>query len=393
LNANTLVRILKEVVNLLEGDLCLLIEMINQFLTNINPANCYISFIFDVNSLIMKKSRPNAYIYPITSRSGGIPNPYIRHCIDALEKDFNFLNRFKPSKTGIFDLVMYFSRIDVIFLNWPEEIPGRKGALFQVLFFILVVYYFKLRSVKIVWTLHNRASHYEVGRKLKSFINRFIARKADYIITHSQEGIVLANELSCNNAKKIVFIHHPVLPLKAGMSLKQKNYDLLIWGTIAPYKGVDSFLDFASKSDLKNYKILIAGKITKEWLKPGIYAHRSDKIEIIDDYISGEDLDSYIAQSRIILFTYAKTSILSSGALMDTLIHTPAIIGPDFGAFKELAEMGLIYTYRDFEHLNQLVPMVLSNQKNKAEKIRAFCESNTWPNFGRFIHKTLYPDH
>lgn len=337
----------------------------------------------------MKDCRPRAYIYPITSRSGGIPNPYIGHCIEALEEDFNILNRLKPSKTGIFDLILYFNKLDYIFLNWPEEIPGRKGDLIQVVFFMMMITWFRISRVKIVWTLHNKASHYEVRKRLKKYIIRFIARNANLIITHSREGVDLARELSGFQTKPVLFMHHPVLPLKPDHHLVEKTWDLLIWGTVAPYKGVDAFLEYVSQSDLRRYKILIAGKITKDWLKPALYKHRSDRVEIIDDYISAEALDLYIARSRIILFTYAQSSVLSSGVLMDTLIYKPVIIGPDFGAFKELAEIGLIYTYRDFNHLNELVPEVLASTADKSEKIREFCENHSWKDYSTFIRKTL----
>ena len=107
----------------------------------------------------MQRVRRKAYIYPITARDGGIVNPYIYHFIEALEDEFEFLNRDKPSYSGIFDLLKYFTKIRYLFLNWPEDIPGKKGGVIQLVFFVVLILFFKLKKVKIVWTLHNRESH------------------------------------------------------------------------------------------------------------------------------------------------------------------------------------------------------------------------------------------
>jgi glycosyltransferase involved in cell wall biosynthesis len=304
--------------------------------------------------------------------------------MQALEKDFYFVNQQKPSTTGILDLALYLNRIEVLFLNWPEEIPGRKGDIWQVAFFVCALVYCKIRGIKIIWTLHNRESHYEVRKKMKRFLVRFVARKAYEIITHSKEGIEVARKLAPGRAKPAHFIHHPVMPVK-DLPRTEKKFDLLIWGTIAPYKGVDVFLDYVKRSDLSKYSLLIVGRITKEWQRPLIHAHQSTRVVIVDSYISLDNLEQYIAQSRIVLFTYAHASILSSGALMDTLIYYPAIIGPDSGTFRELAALGLIDTYKDFDDLTRIVPEVLKRSESPTEAIKAFCIENTWEKFGAYM--------
>jgi glycosyltransferase involved in cell wall biosynthesis len=337
----------------------------------------------------MNDKQFNSYIYPLSAMEG-ISNPYIHHFIGALENNFNFLNRHKPTTTGIFDLIKYFNKIRFIFLNWIEDLPIKKGGTIQVWFLICSIYYFKIRKVKVIYTLHNKESHHEKRVKLSEFLYQFLAQKADYIITHSKEGVELARKLSNNKrTDRIIFFHHPVLPLKKISPPLTKEYDILLWGTVAPYKGIEHFLDFIKNSELSDLRILIAGKITRSWLREKIYSFQNERIKIIDRYISYEERENYILQSKIVLFTYTETSILSSGALMDTLVYAPVIAGPDVGSFRDLAEEGLIFTYKDFENLKALLPTLLSIKRSETEKIRTFCAENSWEEFGRFLSKRL----
>ncbi len=337
----------------------------------------------------MKSGRLRAYMYPLTSRGGVMVNPYINHFIEALDDKFEFINRLKPADSGVFDLLKYFNRIDYIFLNWPEEIPGKKGGVVQSIFLILLLNYFKIRKIKIVWTLHNRESHYDVRMKLKSYIYKYVAKKADFIITHSGEGVSYAKTLTEHQKKEILFFHHPVPAPVDIPSLRPKKYDVLIWGTVAPYKGVDSFLEYMHEHKIDDLQILIVGKIVRDYLKEKLFSFRSKRTDIIDDYLSHEELAKYIVQSRVVLFTYNPSSVLSSGALMDTLVFAPIILGPDFGAFKDLREEGLIYTYTDFKDLFEKIHNLIENKENKISSIQSFCEKNSWSNFGKALSEAL----
>ena len=336
----------------------------------------------------MKGIKYNAYIYPVVLRNGSMVNPYIHHFINALESRFEFLNKNYQAKSGFFDVIKYAGKLDYIFLNWPEEVPERKGGMFQALFYIFLIRFLKQRRVKIIWTLHNKESHIENKVRIKEYLRKFTARNADFIITHAEEGVAIVEKLSKPNRPKIKFFHHPVLPyikLKPG---NEKFYDILIWGMITPYKGVDQFLSFIHQENLNQLKILVAGKIADPDYKNKIMCFTNDKIKMIDQYISTDDLEIYMSQSRAVLFTYLEYSILSSGALMDTLRYAPLIIGPDFGAFRDLKGEGLIVTYRDYGELKRILTKELSRKPDN-NKIYRFIEKNSWTNFGLDVYSFI----
>ena len=64
------------------------------------------------------------------------------------------------------------------------------------------------------------------------------------ILTHSEEGITFGEENYPEYAHKIKYLIHPLKEIIQVKEEKTKKYDLLIWGSIYPYKGVVDFLSF-----------------------------------------------------------------------------------------------------------------------------------------------------
>ncbi len=332
--------------------------------------------------------RFKAYIYPFTSRNGGMVNPYIRHVVDALKERIDFVNGDAPSRSGLFDILRYLREMDLFFLNWPEEILEKKGGILQAVFFVALIRLLKLKKVKICWTFHNKESHNKNKARLKHYIRNFTAIHADYIITHASEGIDELRRFPGPVKARIRFFHHPVLPPVSLKNPDKTRWDLLIWGMVIPYKGIDLFLDFLSKEKISHLKVLVAGKIAGDAAyREKMLSYRSPQVEITDEFAAAGQLEGYIAGSKAVLFTYLGYSVLSSGALMDTLRYAPLIIGPDSGAFKDLGNEGLIVTYRDFSHLMSLLkdPGPLPD---KAKIIR-FAAENSWENFGNSVYNFI----
>ena len=120
-----------------------------------------------------------------------------------------------------------------------------------MMFLISLFYYFKFKGIKTVLTVHNRISHEGTNLKVKSKLIKFLLRNCDYLIVHAKEGIGFAREFSGRDDLKIIFRHHPVtnefLPASP-----DKVIDILIWGRISPYKGIDKFLELLYDKRMEN---------------------------------------------------------------------------------------------------------------------------------------------
>lgn len=326
-----------------------------------------------------------AYIYPNSTKKKEVSNPYMKDFINSLSGYFVFVNREKPSASGIFDLRKYISRIDFIFLNWIEDLPDKKYGVFQSIFFLITIYVMKLKKIRIFYVLHNKESHYATHSFLKRKIKKAVLKNADYVVCHSSEGL----KLNGFGKKNIKYIPHPFQGYFKGNDAL-KEYDILIWGSIRPYKGIDSYLSYLeSKNYLNRYKTLIVGKIFPPEYEQELMKYRSEKIRIENKYIDDSVLNELIAKSGIILFTYNEKSVLSSGALVYSLSRGALVIGPDTGSFHDLKTEGIIDVFENYDELISRIEYHLNHPNLNTRKIEEFVKHNSWQSFGKEIGSWL----
>lgn len=330
--------------------------------------------------------RKNIYLYPNSARGKeAIPNPYIRNMVDSLNKYYRFVNRANPSSIGIFDSIKYFRKTDYFMLHWIENLPDKKNGVAQSFYFIFFLLLIKISGKKLIWTMHNRLSHFISHLILKKLLFKFLVRSSNYIITHSSDGINYLKNLRYKRLEKVKYIPHPIIK-KEILQTKTKVYDVLIWGTIIAYKGIDSFLELLKeKNVLDKLKILIIGKAHSNEYFDSLLKYSSNSTIIKNQYIPEEELKELISLSKCVLFPYKEESVLSSGALIDTLCYGATIIGPCSGAFKDLEQESLVTTYKNNE---ELIDLLVHPDKHKIpdeQKINAFIIENSWENYATKI--------
>ena len=330
------------------------------------------------------------YIYPISSRAEniGFNNPYIDDLIKSLGHYYEIINKDKPSRYGIFDFLKYIGKTNYFFFNWIEKLPENKGGTVQVIFLLLLFPIIKLFNIKVVWTMHNKLAHSTEHIFLKKVIFKTMLRKANFIFTHSNEGSSYGTSINHRSGEKIHYLPHPVKDRRIKVKEPLMN-DILIWGTISPFKGIDKFLEYLkSKNLLLKYKILIIGKSVSKEYYDSLLKYSNEKIKIKNEFITDDELQKLIKQSKLILFTYSKSSVLSSGVLMDSLGYGANILGPDVGAFSDLAKDGIIKVFSDYEDLVLKINEALSDMEvfDNKEKTEHFIADNSWDRYAEKIY-------
>lgn len=337
-----------------------------------------------------------AYIYPRTKRGKNTTNnPYLKNLIGSIREDIVFLNESKPTTKGIFNLIHYISKIDYLFLNWIEDLPDKKWGLFQTVFFYFVLLSKRLLGIKVIWTIHNKISHFPGNLRIKKFLFRQLLRRSDVIITHAEEGVRFAEKLYPGVSRKILYFPHPIVPLNFPRVYPPKKYDVLIWGSLSPYKGIHDFLEFLHlKGVSEQFRIMIVGKTVSESFYHQLKQYTNTHITIRNEFVSKDELASLIFESKVVLFTYSGESVLSSGALIDSIAHYANIMGPDVGAFQEMGKLGIISTYNDFSELIHLLKNLNEQtEKLKQDRVREFIHNHTWEKFGQaFMQKIRKTD-
>lgn len=330
------------------------------------------------------------YLFPVKANKNE-GNPYMNELCKALEANYRVVNADDPPQNGILNIFRYLRTIDLVYLNWIEELPIRYMGVLQSFIFIVVLHYLKITRRKVVWTLHNKKSHWGKHPRVSNILFRQMIRKSDLIITHAEEGLYLVKDRS-----RIEFLHHPIRPIsEVDPSEGIPDSDIMIWGTIAPYKGIDTFLQFLDeRSVLNRYRILIAGKITPDDLESRFreFESRSDNLILINEYLPDPRIKACIKRSKLVLFTYHSDSVLSSGALMDSLCQSTLVIGPDTGAFRDLYELGLIEVFSDFPELLKKIDLHLESNGDlgtRREKIIRFISENSWEKYSEKLGRIM----
>lgn len=335
---------------------------------------------------------PGMFIYPFTARGDHtLYNPYIDNVFHALDPYFVCVNKHKPSQTGLMNVVQYFFKIRYLHLNWIEELPDKKAGFFQTLFLLVFIVITRITHKRIIWTLHNKASHSRRHRWIKNRIFKLLARYSNYIITHSQGGVEFIKQLNPGiSTDRILYLPHPVEGKKLD-GHREIRYDLLLWGKMLRYKGVHLFLEYLEERKmLHKYRILIAGSFADQDYERELQEYECSSIHIVNEFVKEHELLDMMHHSRIILFTYQHESVLSSGALMDSLISGKPVVGPDIGAFHDMKQQGLIHTYNSWEELIAVIDHLVENpERIDAKRLHEFIEENSWDQYGRRLFRWL----
>lgn len=331
----------------------------------------------------MSKNKKRVYIYPMVSAADlEVKHPYVFNLSNALKDKFTICNYGRKTKAGIFDMYGYLGKMDIVYLNWIEDIGRGKLSYIQLFFFIVFIFIAKISGIKIIWTHHNVKSH-SASSWMNVFLTNFLIKRVDRIVIHSKQSKKYILEKYWD---KMIYFFHPVTDLsKEIKEIKETKFDLLIWGGIRRSKGVEVFLKFLhNNSNYRNIKVKIVGKINDQELKKEIKSFLTPNILLEDRFVEDEELQSLHSEAKFILFPYTGESVLNSGVVVKSLPLKTRIIGPNKGAFKDLGDLDLIDVYNEFSDILNILDKEVNNKS-----VDDFCNYFTWNNFGLFLKKEI----
>lgn len=329
---------------------------------------------------------PNLLLNPETR-----PNPYISDLITALsfQKEIEIANR--SSKNPLLSILNIKAQGDVFIFNWLEDVIFQKYGILQFLAAIYLILSIKLRGKQFIWMLHNKSSHTKKYSLATKCLRILLARFSSTIITHAKEGIELIKSEYPYATQKSLYIEHPTknrLFLNNSKPYEEREFDVLIWGTISRYKGVTEFVQFIKEQKRDSLKVCIIGRCSSSELQRELLEAKTINTTIINESPSFEDLADYVNNSRFVLVPYHSESILSSGVLMDSLSFGAKVIGPNVGSFADYSHSTEVNVYT-FEHFDEIPSIITrySNQSISIEKYHSFLEKYSWPLYANQIAK------
>ena len=211
----------------------------------------------------------------------------------------------------------------------------------------IVVATARIRSKKLVWTVHNLTDHEAYHTSLEAVFMAFFVRNLDLSIYLSELGqkTAFARFPALTRRVSVVIPHPhygelgaaPMARVEAVDELKlgARSIVILAFGMVRRYKNLPELMKVFSQLPDNNLRLVIAGHALDGDLAHEIRRLASDsRIVLALEKVPDADLEVYFAAATLVVAPYR--AILNSGAAFMSLSHARPILLPDQGALPEL---------------------------------------------------------
>lgn len=233
-------------------------------------------------------------------------------------------------------------------------------------FRLLASVLFAWSNGRILWTIHNEQPHSGRFVGLNQWYCRQLARFTHrFHVHHAKAAETLRRQYGAGPEKIVVLPHpayrtHPVPPGVARAGL-EKSYGvpddgrklLLMFGFIAPYKGVEEVLAVLDRLRPQNFLLLVAGPVAPAE-RPYVDAlkARADNpaVLILDRFIPDEDVNLFLCAADKVVFNHRRS--LTSGAMQLASDYGRPILAPNVDAIAAFPA-GTVETFASPEDLEE----------------------------------------
>ena len=288
-------------------------------------------------------------------------------------------------------------RYDIWHVHWPDSllnIPNNFHAAIKVSGFFAATDFMRSRGTKLVWTMHNFASHEALHRKIEPWFWKQFIPRVDGAISLSNAGLSAAME-KFPPLRKIptVVIRHghyrdqyppPAKDVRPRLGIPPDAKVVMFFGAVRPYKNVDLLVDAFRKISTPNALLYIVGKPNSEQLADLLRqkAATDPRIRLNFEFVANRDVFSYLSAADVVVLPYRE--VLNSGSALLSLSCSRPVVVPELGAMGELKEDFSGEWVRTFR--GEIEPSVLDDALNWSAQPRpnvcAMPPSYEWKHIG-----------
>lgn len=304
-------------------------------------------------------------------------------------------------KQDYLDIAEYIndSKADICLLEHEFGIFGGNSGL-------LLISLLRLLKIPIVTTFHTVLEKPNFHQKE---VMKIIATYSSGIIVMSKLAIQFLKEIYQIAPNKIFFVEHGV-PDFESIQLNQSQYSsnwkgkkvMLTFGLIGRSKGIETAIKALPKIIKKHpdFKYVIIGKTHPHVIRHAGEEYRNwltqlsqellvqDHIEFINEYVSEEQLVTYLLAADIYVTPYCNKAQITSGTLCYALGGGCAVFSTPYWHAEELLQngRGILFEFGDYEKLAERIIEVLDDSKKLKilqQNAYEYGKSITWPLTGK----------
>ncbi len=273
-----------------------------------------------------KKQYPN-WLYPGKSNfepgCKGCCDPRIYYILDPM-------NPFSWKRAGHL-FVRQFSKLVII--PW--------WTVFWAPCVAFIVRYLKKNGIEILFLCHNIMSHDNAYWKLK--LTKYVLSLGDYFLVDNERNAeVLASLLPVPKISVYPVPSFQGFPLSKNLLARRGKLELLYFGFVRPYKGIDVLLKAMHLLKERDIYLTIAGEW---WINDRPSKHFIEnkkltrKVEVINRYLTGEEVSEHFCRADVIILPYRNAS--GSGVIPLAYHYGKPVIATNVGGLPEFVQDGI----------------------------------------------------
>ena len=195
-------------------------------------------------------------------------------------------------------------------------------------------------DIAVSFICHNITGHENTS--LERYLSKFALRHADHYIVHSRQN---ASDLLRLFPSANIFVHpHPVprsLPSPKNIFRRRSSTELLFFGFVRPYKGLDVLLNALVHLKDSDFYLTVAGEFwnASNEARDFVERHGLDgRVEIVARYVSDWEAAEYFARADAVVLPYIRAT--SSGVIPLAYYYDKPVIASRVGGLPDFVEEG-----------------------------------------------------
>lgn len=265
-------------------------------------------------------------------------------------------------------LVRNRKRVQLLHLHWLYGLYMRHLLTpFRLSTFVARFHLARRLGYRFVWTVHNLLPHRQPFPPMHRLARRLVMRHASAVIAHCEYGRREILRLFPTEAPVHVVPHGNYAGIYTGemtraearaeLGIAPGNYVYALLGNIAPYKGIESFVEAFQTSAGPCDLALIAGRNRAPALVARLetLAAADRRLQIRAGFVPDDEMERYLRAADVAVFGFRQ--VLTSGSVILAMTYGLPVIAPERGCLPELVTpaAGLLYDPDDPEALGRVL--------------------------------------
>lgn len=269
---------------------------------------------------------------------------------------------------------------EVVFLTWWTLI-WQPGMAF-------LAWLLSRKGIKVVYICHNVFDH--DGKGLKKHISKYLLKYADGFVVHStgdERALKEIYDKPILNTKVLpVYDQYPVAIQAAP---KRGKLEILFFGFIRPYKGLDDLIEALAKLNNPNIYLTIVGE---PWIKPAelnskIKQFKAPNVETHLKYVDKDQAAFYFSRADLVAIPYRHDTASAVASL--AFNYRKPLLGSRVQGIKDIIEDNITGWLIEPGSPESIAKKIKNISRGDTERmkpnIEKFCKENSWDNLAKNI--------